>query len=95
MSSYGSISAMLVSLKNNKIPKREKKLGHIEYVKGVPIGKPLRYKNKLTAEEMRCFQEKLKHDKRHSTRMTIVVLILSILITIFFVQYYLISGITN
>ncbi len=89
MSSYGSISAMLTSLKNNKIPKREKKLGHLEYVKGVPIGKALKYKNKLSIDEMKLFQEKLMKEKRRSTVLTLVIILFSLitsgcLITLYF-----------
>ncbi len=78
MSSFGSISAMLTSLKNNKIPKRDNKLGHLEYKKGVPIGKPLKFKNKMTREEITKFTKRLIIEKRKKTRQTIVIYSVSI-----------------
>lgn len=69
--SSGSISAMLTSLKNNKIPKREHKLGHLEYTKGIPIGKKLVFKNKMTLKELDQLKSKLQKQKRRSTLISI------------------------
>lgn len=79
MSFSGSVSAMLTTLKNNKIPKREKKLGRKEYVKGVPIGQPLIYKNKMRTQELELLKENMRKKKRRALRITLIVYSLSII----------------
>lgn len=80
---------MLTSLKNNKIPKRERKLGHKEYVEGVPIGKPLKYKNKLSKAQMDVFKEELEKQKKRRTKITIISYIIGMTIAISIVYHYL------
>lgn len=89
MGSFGSISAMITSLKNNKLPKREHKLGHLEYTKGVSIGKPLRFKNKLSETERLAYIEKLKRERRRSDRMLIGTCIIVFATLGTFIFYYL------
>jgi hypothetical protein len=85
MSFSGSVSAMLLTLKNNKIPKRDKKLGNLEYRKGVPIGKPLIYKNKMSPSQMQLFKEKLEQKKRRTTRQTVLIFVFTFLLLFFLV----------
>jgi hypothetical protein len=48
MSFGGSVAAMLTSLKNNKVRKREpRQTEHFKYVEGVPIDQPLRFKGSI------------------------------------------------
>lgn len=87
MSSYGRISAMLITLKNNRSPKCERKLGNKEYPEGVQIGPPLQYKNKLSEHQMRVFKEKLVLKKRKTTRRTIMIYIITLLTVAIFITY--------
>lgn len=69
MSFGGSVSAMLTSLKNNKVRLREpQRTDHFEYVKGVPIGKPLKYKGSISEEELKemrtLMTRRLQREKR-------------------------------
>lgn len=89
MSSFGSISAMITSLKNNKIPKRDHKLGHLEYTKGVPIGKPLRFKNKLSEAERLAYSKKLQRYRQRSDRILIGTCLIVFGILGTFIFYYL------
>lgn len=66
MGTFGSISAMISSLKNNKLPKRDHKLGHLEYTKGISIGKPLCFKNKLSEMERLAYMKALKNQRLHT-----------------------------
>ncbi|MFT5822821.1 MAG: hypothetical protein ACI8ZM_004078 [Crocinitomix sp.] len=87
MSSFGSISAMLISLKNNRIPKRERKLGHKEYLEGIHIGEPLQFKNKLSSHQMEAFKEELVETKRKTTRQTILIYVITLLTVAIIITY--------
>lgn len=88
MSFGGVVSAMVTTLKNNKIQKRERKLGNHEYVEGVPIGKPLRFKNQLSKEELIELGEKIKRERRRifirDTIYTVVIIITAIIAIFYF-----------
>jgi len=73
MSAAGNISAMIASLKRNKIPKRNNKLGHLEYKKSVKIGKPLLFKNSFSEIEKEAFRQKLVLDKRKKLQATLFI----------------------
>ena len=73
MGAGGSISAMLTSLKNNRIPKSKKKTGGLEYVKSVPIGEPLKFKNTLSTTEMAELKALLQRQKKRNRRISILV----------------------
>ena len=67
MGAFGSISAMITSLKNNKIKKRD---FHDSFrdVNWVSQNKqPLKFKNKLSEKEFNEFSKKLVEKKRRST----------------------------
>ncbi|MDG1913328.1 MAG: hypothetical protein P8I55_01915 [Crocinitomix sp.] len=85
MSFSGSVSAMLLTLKNNKIPKRDNKMGHLEYRKGVPIGKPLKYKNKLSPAQMALFKEKLEQKKGKMTRRTVLIFVFTFVTLVYLI----------
>lgn len=90
MSFGGAVSAMVTTLKNNEIQKRERKLGNHEYVEGVPTGKPLRFKNKLSKEELIELGEKIKRERRRIfIRDTIytAVIIMTAIIAIFYFAF--------
>ncbi len=87
MSFGGSVSAMLVSLKNNKIPKRERKLGHLEYKDGVHIGPALKFKNQLSTHQMEAFKENLAQKKRKAAQRTILIYIVTLISVAIIVTY--------
>ena len=89
MSFAGHVSAMLASLKNNKLPKREQKLGHIEYKKGVPIGEPLRFKNSMSEAELIKFRQELQQQKTRVLKRTVWISIGSILLVTIIALSYL------
>lgn len=89
MSFGGSAAAMITSLKNNKIPKRDNKLGHLEYTKGVPIGQKLEFEKKMTKEQAESFSHQLKKEKRRSAYITIFVYALILILTMTFTIIYI------
>ncbi len=72
MGGEGSISAMIASLKNNKLQKRKPEKGRLTFEKGTPIGEPLAFTGKMTDEEMRIFRKALIRRKNRSTLLFIV-----------------------
>lgn len=79
MGSGGTISAMVSSLKNNKIKKR-KFHDSFRDVDGITLNnKPLIYKNNLSKQEFKEFSKKLRDKKRRSNIIMIVIYGISIL----------------
>lgn len=89
MSSAGHIMDMINTIKRNRIPVRERKLGHKEYVEGVPVGKPLRFKKKMTAAEFNKFKEKLATEKQEKTRLMLIIFGCSLLVVSTTIWFYL------
>jgi len=82
MSSAGSVSAMLTSLKNNAIPKRSRRLKDNIYNDGIKIEQPIRFKNKMNHQQLNAFSEKLSREKRKTTLITVVTFVATFLILI-------------
>ena len=81
---------MATTLKNNKIQKRERKLGNHEHVEVVPIGKPLRFKNQLSKEKLIELGEKIKRERRRifiCDNIYAVVIIITAIIAIFYFAF--------
>lgn len=72
MGGGGSISAMIASLKNNKIPKRDRS----KLRDGVPIGDPLKYKNVMNEKEFAQFKTRLEKKKKRRTLIHIIIYLL-------------------
>ena len=66
MSSFGSISAMITSLKNNKIKKRKFNSSYRDVDDSIVNVEPLVYKNKLDQDEFRLFSKKLQLSNKNS-----------------------------
>ena len=60
--------------------RKTKKLGNLEFKKGVPIGEPLKFKNKFSKEEAIKFNENLKEIRKKTNLRDIVISVLSICI---------------
>lgn len=89
MSFGGAVSAMVTTLKNNKIPKRERKLGNHEYVEGVPIGKPLRFSAQMSSEEISALGEKIKKEQQVKKRRDFILYTLILSITLSLGVYFI------
>ncbi|WP_070138276.1 hypothetical protein [Crocinitomix algicola] len=72
MGAGGSISAMISSLKNNKIPTRERSSPTYK----AKMGQPLIFKNKMNSTELKQFSSHLKAQKRKKTITTIVITVI-------------------
>ena len=86
MSFGGSVSAMISSLKNNKLPKRKFRNGADEF--SHLSSKKLEYRNSLSSEEFQIFQQQLKKEKHRKDVAVVVsgiaVILLSTLLVIYF-----------
>jgi len=71
MSFRGSVAAMLTSLKNNKVRKREpRQTEHFKYVEGVPIDQPLRFKGSISKADLEKMRTKLGKRRKREKILT-------------------------
>ena len=89
MSSFGSISAMITSLKNNKIKKRKFNSSYRDVDDSIVNVEPLVYKNKLDQDEFRLFSKKLQLSNKKSLRISILIYLVSLISMLLIVYMYL------
>lgn len=87
MSFAGAVSSMLTSLKNNKLLLRKNKSYHADGRETGQVGAPLRFKNKMSAEELVAFGEELRETNRKRLRTEFILVTVISLIAMVCLYY--------